>query len=50
MPSTKYTYESEPIEKFIDEIPLDMYLSPYLADDKLLKQLPPVSLMVTSIF
>lgn len=35
------------LEEFIFTVPRDPYLSPYFADDEMLKQLPPIRLVVS---
>lgn len=37
-----------PLEEFIFTVPRDPFLSPYLAPDNLLAQLPPVTMLVNS--
>lgn len=37
-----------PLEEFIFTVPRDPYLSPYLASDNLLAQLPPIKMLVNS--
>lgn len=37
-----------PLDEFVFTVPRDPFLSPYLASDNLLKQLPPIALLVNS--